>query len=351
MKYEYLVLSGGGVKGVGLIGALQILDEHDCLANLHTFVGSSIGAMIAAMLVIGYKPQEQFDVMCNINIQEMQEIDIWKLFTHFGLDAAAKIVKYIKTLFRAKNIPTDITFEQLYQLTGKRLIITGTCVNTHKIEYFDDNTTQKLSVIDAIRISISIPFLFTSPKYNGNQYVDGGLLDNFPLTGVQSYIKPGERVLALTLSHSYEKISSNTIVAFETFSTHLIYTLLDEIDHLRQEIYHIKRQTKKDAIIAKQQYEIEQLKLQLKQKSSQPEHDQSLESLENNDIEKLEINSEDRDEKLEDCLDILFIDTEQFHSFDFDLKQKDKDKLFNLGQYNAARFLEGKIEIIENKKK
>jgi NTE family protein len=38
-----------------------------------------------------------------------------------------------------------------------------------------------MSVIKAIRISISMPFVFIAPKIGSKLYVDGGVVENYPL--------------------------------------------------------------------------------------------------------------------------------------------------------------------------
>jgi NTE family protein len=38
-----------------------------------------------------------------------------------------------------------------------------------------------MSVRLAIRISISVPIVFTPVLYNNNYYVDGGVINNFPM--------------------------------------------------------------------------------------------------------------------------------------------------------------------------
>ena len=47
--------------------------------------------------------------------------------------------------------------------------------------YICHKTYPDLSLYKAIRMSISIPFYFTPVEYNGNLYVDGGCVDDFPL--------------------------------------------------------------------------------------------------------------------------------------------------------------------------
>ena len=73
-----------------------------------------------------------------------------------------EVVKKILTTFiKSKNLSVDITFKELYELTRKLLIITGTNLTKKQGEYFSFLTTPDMKLIDAIRISTSIPFYFT----------------------------------------------------------------------------------------------------------------------------------------------------------------------------------------------
>ena len=49
------------------------------------------------------------------------------------------------------------------------------------MEIFDNVNTPELKIIDAIRMAISIPFVFSIKKYNENIYVDGAIINNFPI--------------------------------------------------------------------------------------------------------------------------------------------------------------------------
>ena len=58
--YDTLVLSGSSIKGITFLGALQYLYDNSLLKNVKTFVGTSSGAMISFLLIIGYTPVEIF---------------------------------------------------------------------------------------------------------------------------------------------------------------------------------------------------------------------------------------------------------------------------------------------------
>ena len=59
-EYNTLVLSGGGIKGLLILGALQYLYETGKLQkkNIRKYIGTSIGAIINVLLIIGYEPKE-----------------------------------------------------------------------------------------------------------------------------------------------------------------------------------------------------------------------------------------------------------------------------------------------------
>ena len=57
------------------------------------------------------------------------------------------------------------------------------------VEYFNHKLTPNMTVIKAIRITFSIPIIYNCVKYNGFTYVDGGLLDNYPIKIFKNDIK------------------------------------------------------------------------------------------------------------------------------------------------------------------
>lgn len=82
---------------------------------------------------------------------------------------------------KKKNIKKNITFKELFEQTQSKLIITGTCINDVTIKYFSVDTFPNMPILKAIRISISIPFIFRPYLFEGKLWVDGGCIDNFPI--------------------------------------------------------------------------------------------------------------------------------------------------------------------------
>lgn len=76
---------------------------------------------------------------------------------------------------------SDLTFKEHHEITGKNLVLVGVNVNKQKPEYFCNELTPDMSVIKAIKISTSFPFIFDPIKHNNMLYIDGGVMNNFPI--------------------------------------------------------------------------------------------------------------------------------------------------------------------------
>ena len=53
-KIKCLTFSGGGIRGLSYIGCLKALEEFNILAQTECFVGTSVGAIFALLLNLGY---------------------------------------------------------------------------------------------------------------------------------------------------------------------------------------------------------------------------------------------------------------------------------------------------------
>jgi hypothetical protein len=186
---DTLILEGGGINCIATGGALKLLEERGILKNITKYAGTSAGSILCALLCIGYTSLEIQNTLFKQNNKIIKNFidDLLiphNLFKKFGLYNPKKFIKYISTLFVLKGIPSDITFIELAQRTGKILTITGTSFTIQDTIYFNHHTYPKFKVIDAIRISMSIPLYFTSITHtiNGKDHVfgDGGVLSNFP---------------------------------------------------------------------------------------------------------------------------------------------------------------------------
>lgn len=182
-KKKILVISGGGLKGITFIGAMKALDDHDILSKIETFAGTSVGALLIILYLIGFDFDELFDFIKFFDASKMSSLDkLSNFITNYGIDDGKRISIILTKLFQSKNINPKITFEELFKITNKTVIITTVCLNTMALTFLSHTSHPKMEILLAIKMAIAIPIIFSPVIYNGNMYVDGACMDNFPIS-------------------------------------------------------------------------------------------------------------------------------------------------------------------------
>lgn len=178
---EILVLSGGATKGVAQLGAMHCLNAYSMLSDIKTVAGTSAGAMIGMLFCAGYQPYELYKFISLIDLNMVKKLDTQNVITKYGLDDGSRMMLVLKKLLLAKGFNSETTFKEFYKKTKIKFIVTGACINDKKVYYFSYFNNPNMKVLEAVRISISIPILFTPCVYEGKVFVDGGCINNFPI--------------------------------------------------------------------------------------------------------------------------------------------------------------------------
>ncbi len=198
--YDTICLSGGGIKGFSFIGALDYLQNksHIDINKINNWVGTSAGSIMGYLFTLGYSIHEIGDFILDFNFQTLEsEISIDGLLESHGLNNGIKMMVLMSSFLKEKYNLEDINFIDHYKLTNKKLTIIGTNFSKGQETVFNYETYPTMSVITAIRISCSVPVIFEPVLFNGDYYIDGGLINNFPLkhcnpeTTLGIYIKNG----------------------------------------------------------------------------------------------------------------------------------------------------------------
>lgn len=183
-KYDTICLSGGGVKGIAFIGALDYLEINSYIdfTQIKNWVGTSVGSILCFVFSLGYTFGEIGEFVLDFNFKKLEpEINLDKLLENFGINSGEKLIYMITGFLKEKFNLDDITFESHHKLTEKKLLIVGTNFSKGHEEVFSFETTPNMSILMAIRISLSIPVIFTPVYYQDSYYVDGALTNNFPI--------------------------------------------------------------------------------------------------------------------------------------------------------------------------
>lgn len=223
---ENLVFNGGGIRGICFIGALDCLENEGLnLKNVKRLAGTSVGALISFCYACGYSSKELLDEILNKNFKELTASSIFNLLNHKGLDKGEKIMSWLEYMAEKKGISPKITFEETEKLLGKKLYIVASNLNSYHSDVFSFEKTPKFSVLQAIRMSISVPFIFTPIKWNNCLYVDGGITEPFPL-----FFFEGEKEKTLGLQLQDIEGLKSEIKDITSFGYHVLRCLFTEAE-------------------------------------------------------------------------------------------------------------------------
>ena len=164
----YLVIGSGGMAIYSFLGSLSVIgvDKVDEVS------GASAGALLGLLVCTGKTIEEITDFCLHVDLKELSSLNITSFITKYGFISHEPIKKVLRRFCGG-----DPTFKQL----AKKLHVTAFCVNKSETEYFSVDTFPNMSVIDAVCMSISVPFLFESVIYNSFTYVDGGMHESTPM--------------------------------------------------------------------------------------------------------------------------------------------------------------------------
>ena len=204
------VFQGGGVKGLGLVGALLQFGD-DPRAQITEWVnvaGTSAGSIVAALLACGQTPAQLEKLMLGLSFAQFED---WgrageiiggtlNLARHHGLARGEVFHQWIdKQLkgatfqavkrdpppasgspYRLRMIATDITRKEM-------LVLPDDLPNYRNPQTGKPFEPDTFKIADAVRMSMSIPYFFQPILLTHQEtgqpstIVDGGVLSNFPV--------------------------------------------------------------------------------------------------------------------------------------------------------------------------
>ena len=197
------VFEGGGVKGIALVGAIAEIEkagyEFECLA------GTSAGAIVAALLAVGYSARELKAIIESLPYQKMKDtsrIDrfwafgqLMSIVFEYGIYEGRYFEEWLNNLLKAQgktrfgDVKNPEENDPKYQyklqviaadLTDRRLLILPRDLADFGIE------PEMFPISKAVRMSMSIPIFFEPVQLKDRKgmthiIVDGGVLSNYPV--------------------------------------------------------------------------------------------------------------------------------------------------------------------------
>lgn len=228
-----LALQGGGCKGIALNAAIAELMRRG--HSIRRIVGTSAGAIAASLVAVGYRGDELLEMSRTPGPDGKLEFaeyvteplipvspgsepvlsDLHSAALHLPgelgqrLMSAASMLNfldaggvssgegfmswYLRKLEAKRPGLGKVTLGELNALTGHHLTIIATDTSARRLRALNHHTAPDLPLAAAVRMSMSIPLLFTEVTWRaewgryqgepleGHVMVDGGLISNLPL--------------------------------------------------------------------------------------------------------------------------------------------------------------------------
>jgi len=195
--FKNLVFEGGGAKGIAYLGAIEVLKREGILQKIERIGGTSAGAINALLLGLHYTDKDLEDIILNMNFVKMlfgagECIYILLNFkkrinNEFGFLKGDRFYNWIKGLIERKTGNPNSTFQEIHdkkeKYNFKDIYFIGANISTGFAEIYSYEDTPDMEVAKAVRISMSIPIIFTVIRKDKQDDVciDGGLINNYPI--------------------------------------------------------------------------------------------------------------------------------------------------------------------------
>lgn len=241
-QYNTVILGGGGVKCLSTLGALHYIYEKQLHQNIVKFIGTSAGSMICLLLIVGFTPIEIMIHLCTNNIFDtLLPMDVMRMIKGKGAFEFIKIEKYLRDMVKSKIGCDSITLNELFIKFGKQLIVCTYNLTNNECMYMSNITHPELDSVLAVGMSSAIPIVFEECIYNNEVYVDGGLVDNFPICIINEL----DKVIGVYI-HSCHNVTSkfkviNLLRVVTTISSNMyIQRLINEYKSRANDIIEIR---------------------------------------------------------------------------------------------------------------
>ena len=213
-----LVMEGGGVKGIALAGAIEVLEERGY--RVHRVAGSSAGAIAGALAASGIDGSTMVEILRATDYRRFEDGPWWTrtlpgkglaILLHNGIHRGDFLQQWLEEQL-AVHAPAggtgtfgDLVIDDPEVDVSRddprrhRLVVTASDLSAGKLRLLPRDAAElgrdpeRLRIAEAVRVSSSIPLFFRpvrwkTPAGGSAVLVDGGMLSNFP---VSVFDRPG----------------------------------------------------------------------------------------------------------------------------------------------------------------
>ena len=205
-----LVLSGGGAKGMTHIGIIRALEENNIPIDYIT--GTSMGAIIGSLYAMGYSPDDMEELLRSEDFKRWYSGQIEPEYGYyfkqnrptpeffnirFSFKDSLHIKPQILPTSMVNPIQMNLVFVELFARATaacngdfNHLFVPFRCIAS---DVYNKRPLimRKGDLGDAVRASMSFPFVFKPIEIDSVLAYDGGIYNNFPTDIMREDFRPG----------------------------------------------------------------------------------------------------------------------------------------------------------------
>ena len=226
-----LVLSGGGAKGMTHIGIIRALEENGI--PIDYIAGTSMGAIVGSLYAMGYSPDDMEALLCSPEFKRWYSGQIEPKYEYFfrqgrptpeflnirlSFNDSLKAKTQFLPTSMVDPIQMNLAFVELFaQATAgcngdfNKLFIPFRCVAS---DVYNKKALimRKGDLGDAVRASMSFPFVFKPIEIDSILAYDGGIYNNFPTDIMRKDFHP-DIIIGSTVSANPGQPQENNLMS------------------------------------------------------------------------------------------------------------------------------------------
>ena len=169
----WVVLGGGGLKGLAHVGAWQALEEAD--VPVRGVVGTSIGALVGVCLAGGLGWDELVPLALELERSDIVRINRRAVWIN-GIKAESVFQGDVLRDYIREVVPVRSWDELAFPV-----VINAVDLESGESVWFGPGARTDVELVEAIYASAALPVLYPPARVDGLHLVDGGARDALPL--------------------------------------------------------------------------------------------------------------------------------------------------------------------------
>ena len=172
-----IVLGSGGVRSIAALGMVEVLAREGLHPDL--VVGCSAGAMFGALIAAGHDAEEAVRIASTLWSADVTRRRRWRAIPQmlwprlgrfdadFALRDDSLVMQRLEQAFgdlRIEGLPLPLRVTTTDAATGERVVL------------------RSGSLVQALRASIALPFMFAPVHVDGRRLIDGFVADPLPVS-------------------------------------------------------------------------------------------------------------------------------------------------------------------------